>query len=55
MQAIEARKRVPGDKHPNTLTIINNLAFMLRDLGSTGRAISLIEVCCELRVAILGL
>ena len=42
-------KRVLRDDHPDTLTCMATLAFILKVQGSISRAISLIEGCCELQ------
>ena len=42
------------DKHPSTLTSMNNLAFTLMSQGLINRAISLMEDCYKLRAVVLG-
>ncbi|PSN64154.1 HET-domain-containing protein [Corynespora cassiicola Philippines] len=54
VQVMETISRVLGDEHPDTLTSMANLAFTLKGQGSTGRAITLMEDCCALQVAVLG-
>ncbi|PVH98933.1 hypothetical protein DM02DRAFT_474196, partial [Periconia macrospinosa] len=48
------RKTKLGADHPDTPTSINNLAFTLKVRGFTSRAISLMEDCCKLGLAIFG-
>jgi Tetratricopeptide repeat len=33
MQVIETSKRVLGEEHPDTLTSMNNLAFIMKEQG----------------------
>ncbi|KAF2646947.1 hypothetical protein K491DRAFT_583690, partial [Lophiostoma macrostomum CBS 122681] len=54
VQVMETRKRVLGDEHPDTLTSMNNLAFILKSQGFINKAILLIEDCCGLRAVVLG-
>jgi hypothetical protein len=44
-----------GEDHPNTLTIMNNLAFTLKQTGRGTEAVRLMEECMQLRKRILGL
>jgi hypothetical protein len=53
VQVIETRKRVLGEKHPDTLTSMNNLAFTFKAQGRD-EAVSLMEKCFQLRKQVLG-
>ncbi|KAF1347229.1 hypothetical protein EJ07DRAFT_143403, partial [Lizonia empirigonia] len=54
-RVMEARKRVLGDGHPDTLTAMANLAFTLRSQGRCQEALSLMEGCVQVRGRVLGL
>jgi Tetratricopeptide repeat len=41
VQVMETTKRVLGQEHPDTLTSMNNLAFIIEEQGRTGKAIEL--------------
>jgi len=51
---MEMFKRVAGEKHPDTLISINNLAFTLKSQSRNKEAISLMEKCVQLQKRILG-
>ncbi|KAL4804178.1 purine and uridine phosphorylase [Aspergillus unguis] len=50
----EARKILLGDKHPDTLTSMANLAHTLRSQGRIPEALALLKACCRLRNEVLG-
>jgi hypothetical protein len=51
---MEARQRVLGEEHPNTLTSMNNLAFTLQCHVRHKDALVLMERCFRLRQQVLG-
>lgn len=51
---MEARRRVLGEGHPDTLTSMNNLAYALRDLGLTEKAKALFPHAANVSVQVLG-
>jgi len=51
---MEARKSKLGVDHPDTLTSMNNLAFIFKHQDKIKEAISLLEDCCKRRAAVLG-
>jgi Flp pilus assembly protein TadD len=53
-QVLEARRRVLGQEHPNTLTAMNNLAGMLWAQGDHAAARKLQEQVLEARRRVLG-
>ncbi|KAF2280037.1 uncharacterized protein EI97DRAFT_369427, partial [Westerdykella ornata] len=54
VEVIEACKSKLGVDHPNTLTSINNLAFIFKDQDKMYKAVSLMEDCCKRQTAVLG-
>ena len=55
MQVMEASTRVLGQEHPDTLTIMNNLAFTWKLQRRDNEALALMEECFKLRKKKLGL
>ena len=53
-EVLEARRRVLGEEHPDTLTAANNLAQTLRAQGELARAGELQEGVLEARRRVLG-
>ncbi|KAL4900386.1 hypothetical protein BDW74DRAFT_188232 [Aspergillus multicolor] len=53
-EVMEARKTVLGDKHPDTLTSMANLAHTLKSRGRLPDALALLGACCGLRNEVLG-
>jgi hypothetical protein len=51
---IEARRRVVGAEHPDTLTSQNNLAGVLRDLGRLEESEAEYRVVVDARGRVLG-
>jgi hypothetical protein len=51
---METRKRVLGQEHPDTLNIMNNLAFTYKLLCRTDEAIIMMEQVIALRSRIIG-
>jgi tetratricopeptide (TPR) repeat protein len=51
---LEARKRVLGDDHPDTLDSMNNLALTYVELGRHEEAMGLEEACLEAQKRVLG-
>lgn len=51
---MKTRKRVLGEKHPNTLSSINNYAFILKKKGENEKVIAFIKECVEKRKQVLG-
>ena len=47
-------KSVLGDKHPDTLTSMNNLAFTLQSQARHEEALALMEECFQSRQQVLG-
>ena len=45
MQVIETSKRVLGEEHPDTLTSMNNLAFIWKKQRRDTEAIELMKKC----------
>ncbi|KAH8708377.1 hypothetical protein GQ44DRAFT_628269, partial [Phaeosphaeriaceae sp. PMI808] len=56
VQVIEARKRVLGEEHPDTLTSMSNLAHTWRSKSQSlnEEATSTMEMCSQLQGHILG-
>ncbi|KAK3346489.1 Tetratricopeptide repeat-domain-containing protein [Lasiosphaeria hispida] len=54
VQVVEARKRVLGPEHPDTLDSMNNLAITWKDLGRLQDAENLMRECIRLRQQVLG-
>ncbi|KAL6232292.1 hypothetical protein BDW75DRAFT_232903 [Aspergillus navahoensis] len=54
VQVLDIQKQVLGPEHPDTLASMHNLAFILKQLGKTSVALSLIEKCADLRNKVLG-
>ena len=54
MQVVQTRKRVLGDKHPDTLSSMQNLAFSLQSQARHEEALTLMERCVQLRQRVLG-
>jgi bacterioferritin-associated ferredoxin len=53
-QVLEARRRVLGEEHPDTLTAMNNLAQTLGAQGDHGAGRKLQEQVLEARRRVLG-
>jgi tetratricopeptide (TPR) repeat protein len=53
-QALEARRRLLGPEHPDTLASMNNLATTLADLGDAAGAVDLHRQVLEARRRVLG-
>jgi hypothetical protein len=51
---METRKTKLGADHPDTLTIINNLAFTWKAQGRDNEALKLMEECVIAHTLILG-
>jgi tetratricopeptide (TPR) repeat protein len=51
---LKIRTEILGGKHPDTLTSLNNLAFIYHYLGRLSEALPLYESCFSLRKGILG-
>ena len=51
---LEARRRILGEEHPDTLATMNNLALVLRDQGDIGAARQLLNEACQLARRVLG-
>ncbi|PPQ87573.1 hypothetical protein CVT26_015305 [Gymnopilus dilepis] len=54
VQVLDSRKRLLGDKHPDTLLSMGNLAATHRDLDRWQEAEDLATRCFFLRVKVLG-
>ena len=54
MQVIKIQKRVLGEGHPDTLTSIFSLAYVLKSQSRGKEAISLMTTCWKLRNHLLG-
>jgi hypothetical protein len=54
MQVLETRKRVLGEKHPDTLTSIANLAFTWKSQKRDVEDLELMKACLLLRKQKLG-
>ncbi|KAJ9134829.1 hypothetical protein NKR19_g8522 [Coniochaeta hoffmannii] len=54
MQVMEARKRVLGEEHPDTLTSMHNLAFTWHVQGRISEGLRLMEQCVQLQQRMLG-
>jgi hypothetical protein len=54
VQVMEARKRVLGPEHPDTVTTMVNLAFTWRGMSQNMKAMELMMECIRLRKQILG-
>ena len=52
---MQACRETLGDRHPNTLTTIYNLADLLDNQGKITEAISLFTELLEARVSLLGM
>ena len=50
---MKTRKRVLGQKHPDTLTNIGNLTFVMEEQDRKEEAIKLIIECVQLRNQVL--
>lgn len=53
-QAVQSFTRTVGERHPDTLTSMSNLANGYREVGRTAEALTLIERVLRLRTEILG-
>ena len=53
-KVLEARKRILGDEHPNTLNSMNNLASSYSELGRRQEAVELEEKVLEASRRTLG-
>lgn len=51
---LEARKRILGLEHPDTLDSMFRLAFTLKEDGRVAEVISLMKECARLRKSALG-
>ncbi|KAL4978738.1 purine and uridine phosphorylase [Aspergillus desertorum] len=51
---MEASKTVLGEKHPGTLTSMENLAYTWKSQGRLPDALALLELCCRLSHGVLG-
>jgi hypothetical protein len=51
---LEARRRVLGEEHPDTITAIANLAYTKRDLGQNAVAIDLMTQSATASSRVLG-
>jgi hypothetical protein len=51
---MEMRKRVLGQKHPDTITIMANLAWTLKSQGRSAEAVNLLGEVVQLRIQKLG-
>jgi len=54
MRVLETRKKLLGEKHPDTLTAMHNLAFTLKSEGRSKEANSLMDRCYKLQKDVLG-
>ncbi|KAF1836332.1 hypothetical protein BDW02DRAFT_493747, partial [Decorospora gaudefroyi] len=54
VQVMETSKRVLTNEHPDTLTSMANLAFMLQSQARHEEALALMERCFQLRELVLG-
>ena len=54
MRAMETRKRVLGEEHPDTLTSMNNLAWTWKSCSRDAEALELITKCQQLLQSRLG-
>ena len=50
----EVQKRILGDEHPDTLTVINNQAVLYRQLGKSAEAEALLVGVVEAQRRVLG-
>ena len=48
------RKRVLGEDHPDTLALLNNLAFLFESMGEYDRALPIYEDCLAKQKRVLG-
>ena len=53
-QALEIRKRVLGEDHPDYASSLNNLALLYRDMGQYEKARPLLQQALEIRKRALG-
>jgi hypothetical protein len=53
-RVLEARTRVLGEEHPDTLTSMNNLAVTLWEQGDHAAALRLLRQCLSGRRKVLG-
>jgi tetratricopeptide (TPR) repeat protein len=53
-KALKLRTEILGEKHPRTLSSLNNLAMIYKDLGSLGKALPLSESAYRLTKEVLG-
>ncbi|RPB01269.1 TPR-like protein [Choiromyces venosus 120613-1] len=53
-RALEGREKVLGPDHPGTLTIVNNLAFVLNDRGRYGESEAMFHRALEGREKVFG-
>jgi hypothetical protein len=51
---METSLRVLGEEHPDTLTIMNNLAFTFKGQGRNEEAIALMKDCVQILKRVLG-
>ncbi|MEG3440445.1 tetratricopeptide repeat protein, partial [Pannus brasiliensis CCIBt3594] len=53
-QALEMRKRLLGEEHPDVATSLNNLAYLYRETGRYGEAEPLYRQALEMGKRLLG-
>jgi hypothetical protein len=53
-KVLEARMRVLGKEHPNTLNVMGNLASILRALGDPAQATNLLDKVVDIKMRVLG-
>ncbi|RKZ52270.1 MAG: hypothetical protein DRR00_08805, partial [Candidatus Parabeggiatoa sp. nov. 3] len=53
-KAFNIRKEILGEKHPNTLSSLNNLAFIYQAVGRLNEALPLYEKGYRLSLQVLG-
>jgi hypothetical protein len=54
VRVMETSLRVPGEKHPSTLTSMHNLASIWKGQGRDQDAVKLMSECVRLRTQKLG-
>jgi hypothetical protein len=54
LEVIEARRRLLGNEHPQTLSSMHNLAFTLKGQGRDSDALALMEECVLTRKRVFG-
>ena len=53
-QALEISRKVLGPEHPETVTSLNNLAYVYDAMGEYGKALSLYRQAADIRQRILA-